>query len=511
MRGSDQQSDRGIEEGFGARSVMTGRLAYIIAVVALMGVLGACSGRLFNPSASMRVEVEVYKGPLSKQLDAQLAELVGGMYEAKSSLDRYAKALAFVLYEKQVHNVAGLVSLASKLDCKADFLLLEDLGCSFLESLVNDIEEIDENITFITRNVPSFGRRAPGFQSISLAARASPDGTTPQLFDVSLGMTASEMGCRRNDESSKPTAECSAFVQWLKQIIGFAARLKFKAAYWVNAHTSVPHWSREVRIVMTNFDNLAAQYGNQLAARADAILKQLEGESRKNLPLSVYLRDSSPTDFPNLYAWNRAAGLALPEEMLLHPTTAFGTEETVDRVRIIERLFADEYWTKINTVYASGEGDVSMALIKDEIGNWNLKSFKNDPTELLKAYTELTSAAIEKATKLAAGAGTGGLPEALGLASRLTRGRIGEDSPTISGIDLESLRKRAIRDLEDLKEGAEAKEKGLLGKTPVDQAAIKQHRLEMLRESELILARYQAVIEALEEALSAGPEDQRPL
>ena len=70
-------------------------------------------------------------------------------------------------------------------------------------------------------------------------------------------------------------------------------------------------------------------------------------------------------------------------------------------MRLAKRLFADHFWTKINEVHASGQGEVRMALIKDDIGNWNLKSFDNDPEQLLNAYRELTSAGIEAAIRLA--------------------------------------------------------------------------------------------------------------
>ena len=77
-----------------------------------------------------------------------------------------------------------------------------------------------------------------------------------------------------------------------------------------------------------------------------------------------------PTDFLNLYTWNRAAAWALLEEMVWHhPLNAFSSNETADRVRVIERLFADHNWGKVNTVYGSGQGEFTMALVKDDVGN----------------------------------------------------------------------------------------------------------------------------------------------
>ena len=155
----------------------------------------------------------------------------------------------------------------------------------------------------------------------------------------------------------------------LRNISEVAARMKVKALYWTHSLVVVQPDSYLTRIGTVTFSNLAAQYSNQLSSRSDAILKQLEGKKRQLLPSSVYLGDTSPTDFPNVYVWDRAAAPALLSDMVFHPISAFSREDTRDRVRIIERLFADHYWTNINTVYASGQGTVRMALIKDDIGN----------------------------------------------------------------------------------------------------------------------------------------------
>ncbi len=43
-----------------------------------------------------------------------------------------------------------------------------------------------------------------------------------------------------------------------------------------------------------------------------------------------------------------------------------------------------------------------MAFIKDDVGNWSLKSFDNDPENLLKAYTNFSIETIKKAAEIAA-------------------------------------------------------------------------------------------------------------
>ncbi|MFZ1673383.1 MAG: hypothetical protein WAT82_08430, partial [Nitrospira sp.] len=79
-----------------------------------------------------------------------------------------------------------------------------------------------------------------------------------------------------------------------------------------------------------------------------------------------------------------------------------------ERIKIVDRLYADHFWSKINTVYASGRGKAQMAFIKDETGNWNLKSFDNDPTELLDAYTKVTKSALEGVVEIAGEIASGG-------------------------------------------------------------------------------------------------------
>ncbi len=232
--------------------------------------------------------------------------------------------------------------------------------------------------------------------------------------------------------------------------------MKAKAFYWAELHVSIS-LPRLARIHTVNFSNVASEYSNQISSRADALyLQKVDKFDRKSLPLSQYLRDVKPTDFLNLHTWKRAADHAIFEEVITDPLNAFSSDETADRVRVIERLFADHNWSKINTVYASGQGVVSIALIKDDIGNWNLKSFDSDPTEVVAAYKQLTQAGIKAATDLVAASATGGSTEvaqALQTASRMASGRIGGGSAP-SGLNVKSIRSRAEQRLADLQKEA---------------------------------------------------------
>lgn len=241
-----------------------------------------------------------------------------------------------------------------------------------------------------------------------------------------------------------------------RRVGDLAAKLKSKAFYWAEAHTALAPCCRNVRIAMAGFSNLASELSNQLESRADALQWQLDdkvGTDAKNLPLSLYLRDAEPTDFLNLYTWNRAAAPALSTDMIWHPLNAFSSDETADRVRVIERLFADHNWGKINTVYGSGRGDFAMALVKDEIGNWNLKSFESDPTKLVKAYTNLTLDVIDKTRRKVTGSGRP-QPELLRLTGNLAAGRIGEGAGPFDVFDTERLHERVVGELTGIRDTA---------------------------------------------------------
>ncbi len=195
--------------------------------------------------------------------------------------------------------------------------------------------------------------------------------------------------------------------------------------------------------------NFYGSYGAQIGARADSFLHQLRGIDREHLPLSVHLRETAPPDTLQLYKWYGV----------------IGKERDADEaIRTIERLYADFNWARINTVYASGQGDVAMAFIKDEIGNWNLKSFDNDPTELLQHYTDLTKVVIKGAADVARAAlapgsnvGNALLQQSLEAAGRVTSGRLGS-AGAAEVANVKALRDRLLDRLAAL--GAEAKVTG---------------------------------------------------
>ena len=245
-------------------------------------------------------------------------------------------------------------------------------------------------------------------------------------------------------------------VQVARRVGDFGVKLKATAFYWAEIHTALAPCCRDVRIAMATFTNVVAELSNHLESRADALQWQLDEEYGTNarlLPLSIYLRDAQPTDFLNLYTWNRAADWALLPDMFWHPWNAFSSDETADRVRVIERLFADHNWGKINTAYGSGQGTFAMALVKDEIGNWSLKSFEADPSKLVEAYTDLTLAALTKVRRTITGSKLP-QPELLRLTGKLSAGQIGDSAGPFDVFDTERLHERVVGELTGIREDA---------------------------------------------------------
>lgn len=301
-------------------------------------------------ASSMRVEVQVYKGPLSKEVAIQEGELKGVLVGA-------AKSLNGVIYDVEF----GIIKKYQKDTCGDE----PECQCFSNVTIAGLKEKIDHAKAFQTR-------------ATELAEAINTDGVTP------------------SDATLRSVAE-------------LASAMKLEAldlSYGLNAYSPD---SLKQRILTTGYINLLAETSNQLSSRADALLKQRDHQTPSaKLAQSVYLRDSAPTSLLNMYAWDDAMAVNKGEGRgwfdiggALAQGAQFDGDVRADRVRALEQHFADHYWSTINTVTASGEGEVGMALIKDDIGNWNLKNFSSDPTELVKAYKEVGLAALSTAADFA--------------------------------------------------------------------------------------------------------------
>ncbi len=384
------------------------RMNLLCACIAIASVSLHGCGTL-STAASMRVDVDVYKGPLSEESKIQLGGLCGVLNELDSSLQTYKAGVVASLailprkpplrYGEATNCVAESEQRGDQRPvplaqcwCGADnldasqypYARSEQLACFTAAEVMTNVRDVERRLEQIRKSTDN-----------GLCANA---------------VSASANQC---------TDESQAQLETLAQL---AVQMKFKSLYRSYWDLAFMPQSRPARITSAAYQNLMADYSNQLASRADAILKQCKVDAQLQ-PQSVFLRDSRPTDFDNVYVWNRAAAPALIEDMILHPIRSFSSDETADRVRGVERLIADHYWSTINTVYTSGQGDVSMAFVRDAIGNWQLKAFTNDPTELLQAYKKAGLAVLKAATEAAKT--SAGVPDAqklLSLANTLNFG-----------------------------------------------------------------------------------------
>ncbi|QTL37861.1 hypothetical protein [Pseudoalteromonas viridis] len=189
----------------------------------------------------------------------------------------------------------------------------------------------------------------------------------------------------------------SRYQACLNRIAKTGHMLRKGAEQWAATQMAILPKSKRVRIVVGRASVAAAELGNELVARADAIRHQ---ENKGNniehaaslLPTSMYLRGASGTDYLNMVDWMEA-----------YPDREGDSWQADDRTRMVERLITDANWDQVNTAFARGNGDVGMVFVKDDIGNWNLKSYDNDPSELLQSYKQVGTTLLNEAVSLAKG------------------------------------------------------------------------------------------------------------
>lgn len=236
-----------------------------------------------------------------------------------------------------------------------------------------------------------------------------------------------------------------------RQVAMIAGNFRVLATAIAIQQTSVNPEEQRLRIDMLKTANMAAELANQLTSRANALSQQARGIDRRRLPTAQYLRDTQPTDFIRTFDWLEASA---------GDREGLNVEE---RTLITERLFDDDNWARVNEAYASGAGDVTMAFIRDEIGNWNLKSFSSDPAELVQAYRQLGFEALDKAKELIADTSTAGATAAVRQAKALidvadvaAGGTAGDKSVAtgalIQRLNLDQYRSDLVKELEKQKE-----------------------------------------------------------
>lgn len=390
----------------------------LLATVLLVACLPGCY--VFNDSAAMRIEVEVYKGPLSLEPEIQLGELYGYLIEAQNGLSRVREVLETVGEIGELGGADRNKENSVKTWCKnfgpsgfapkdieptGWFSRIDYFHCRLLKSLDEDADSLSRKLI-----LPICALHSTGACSASIH-----DATEISVKEFQKQISSEKWSSQVDSIAPHSGADVLArYNLALRAASETAAAMQAAAFRYATASTAGRPTKFKVRVAMVHFIAAASEYGNQIQARADALLKQLgpEGRDRRELPLSVHLRGAEPTDFVHLYEWSGAHTPQFLDYLLFGSTTPIG-----EKIKIIDRLYADHFWSKINTVYASGRGKAQMAFIKDEAGNWNLKSFDNDPGELLNAYTQVTKAALEGVVKIAGDIASGGADTGLKTAA----------------------------------------------------------------------------------------------
>lgn len=252
-----------------------------------------------------------------------------------------------------------------------------------------------------------------------------------------------------------------------------------------------------LRIDLAKTANAAAEFANQLTARANALSLQAQGIDRRAISTGQYLRDTQPTAFIEIYDWLEAS--------------TPGRIPVRERIDVARRLFADDNWSKINEVYASGAGDVSMAFIRDELGNWNLKSFDADPSDVTGAYADLGGELLSRAVDVATSGGVYTAAEAASVSQLVGQARDAQAGTSrntdqaagalIGQLDLQSVRADLIGELNGVKSDLDAELATIqattsAGDTPARTA--EQARADARAKAVHVASRYEDLINALQ-------------
>lgn len=409
----------------------------------------------FQPAASIRVEVDVYKGPLSKPLEIQKAELVGIIKEAVIVGDQF------------------------------DLIL----------------ETVDKCVLIIG---PYSAERCTALRELASQLKKKSKESFSKLRDFYT------LSSEKNEKKYRAA---------LVDLAEIAAQMKTQSAATVASMVPYVTSDEALRIAQSIFAVMSSEFGNLIGSRVDALMTQQYGYedkvgdngpiSRSQLHLSKYLSDSSVTKVPNLYEWYNAKVPGMIEEW--NYFIPGNNPSMRERVRIYETIFNDIYWSNVNTVYASGVDKVNMALIRDEIGNWNLKNFDNDPTELLGAYKNLTIQSINTAIELAGKSASGGSLElaqrAANIANRIAS-RLDDTGPPT--VPVAKYKQRVVAQLESLKQTSQAEWDAMNCKsaaTDDQKASCKEILKTMNKKIKDLLQDYSIVLDTLQEvSLPATPK-----
>ncbi|MBT7287976.1 MAG: hypothetical protein HN834_21200 [Rhodospirillaceae bacterium] len=108
-------------------------------------------------------------------------------------------------------------------------------------------------------------------------------------------------------------------------------------------------------------------------------------------PPSAYLRSSYPStslqNDPGLL-WQNMLAEQSKRAMPFGSEWFTNDQDKRDRIKI-QRQIDRRFWQTINTVRVAGTGNTNYALIKDDIGNWKVKSYSADPEVIIQSAKSL--------------------------------------------------------------------------------------------------------------------------
>lgn len=521
---------------------------YITLSAASLFLCGCATG-------AMRIDVEVYKGPLAQTSDAQFASLIGYLEEAKRSLvENMNFTLATVAnaeFEKLGRPEAGCSRVYLKSVNLEDFLGNKPTGIMDQEptAKVNAVprettcapptavaEKENAGSTKSNSGVqlyfpfPSKGNwKAPTINDpITWCDKLDPEGAVDQLkfFDCTILRSVFSDSRDMLREIDKLLRSHVAEVhsqgwninEWrtkslLMEIVETSSEFRAKAFRWAVSTVGGQSSNCVTRVALINFVMTASEFGNQLQSRSDALFKQLsfrEGRDARELALSTHLQDTQPTDFVHLYDWLQASDDGCPLDWVRrHALPGFPSTSVTNRVKVVDRLYGDHFWSKINTVHASGTGKVNMVFVKDGIGNWNLKNFENHPGELLDAYLNVGKQVLKAAATVAAassgvGAGGAAITAAFKYADQSIAGPSSEKSGEHVLQDIQVLEAGLQASLLKQAEEATKKEEGLKDKPD----EIKTLRLETIDKYKKTITTFGNKIGVLNKTLQSAPDSK---
>ena len=418
-------------------------------------------------TGAMRIDVDVYKGPLAQTSDAQFASLIGYLEETKRALIHNMNVPLMIAAHKEFANPPDKVGVVPSIISFWRFFAGEEpkqhfTGVRVESFLGRSREEVPDAKQGVYLYFPSsdsgVGQRRTISDPITWCDKLDAKGVMDLLNHSNCMMLRSvyidsEEMLRDVDALLLKNIDAVRQQHWnikeeqtrklLMDVAELAVKFREKAFRWAKAHMAGASPDCRIRIAVMSFVLSASETGNQLQARADALLKQLgsrDGRDARELALSVHLQDTEPTDFVHLFEWLEASadgcGADLIRRKVLN-VVGFPGINVQDRVKVLERLYGDYFWSRINTVHASGAGKTNMVFVKDGEGNWNLKNFESYPGELLEAYLNVGKKALEAAAKIAAatsGVGSGGV--AIEAALKFASQSIADPPSAIAGTQL---------------------------------------------------------------------------